>query len=70
LYLGAVCSENTVAHKVFRGRIYSFNIVKNGNSIIDFIPVISPDGEGCMFDKVSQKLFCNEGTGTFKTNKD
>jgi hypothetical protein len=42
------------------------------NSLLkrDFIPVLSPDGEACMFDKVSQKLFCNAGSGTFKTNLD
>ncbi|MBE6446006.1 MAG: hypothetical protein E7021_01165 [Alphaproteobacteria bacterium] len=50
-------------------RIYSLYI-KLGENIRDFIPVISPDGEPCMFDKVSKKLFRNSGTGTFKTNLD
>lgn len=36
----------------------------------DFIPVISPEtsqyaGQPCMFDKVTKKLFCNAGSGTF-----
>ena len=52
------------------GRMYSFQMELNGSNIFDFVPVISPDGEACMFDNVSQKLFCNAGTGSFKTNKD
>jgi hypothetical protein len=47
-----------------------FKMWDDGVLVRDFIPVIAPDGEGCMFDKVSQKLFRNSGTGTFKTNKD
>jgi len=52
------------------GKIYYAEITNGNDTVAYFIPVISPDGDPCMFDKVSQKLFCNEGTGTFKTNKD
>ena len=52
------------------GKIYGFTHKRNGTLVRDFIPVIAPDGEACMFDKVSKKLFCNAGSGTFKTNKD
>ncbi len=41
---------------------------RDGVLICDFIPVLSPEGEACLFDKVSEKLFCNAGTGGFKTN--
>ena len=61
--------SNVIAGTYFKGKIYEYRYSDGANSI-HFIPVISPDGEPCMFDKVSQKLFCNEGTGTFKTNKD
>lgn len=54
----------------FPGRIYYFKVYENSLLKRDFIPVLSPDGEACMFDKVSQKLFCNAGSGTFKTNLD
>lgn len=52
------------------GKIYKFWMKENGIFVREFIPVLSPDGEACMFDKVSQKLFCNAGSGTFKTNLD
>ncbi len=52
------------------GKIYSFQMELNGENVLDFTPVISPDGEPCMFDKISQKLFCNSGSGDFQTNLD
>ncbi|MBO7483572.1 MAG: hypothetical protein J6T55_00395, partial [Alphaproteobacteria bacterium] len=52
------------------GKIYYFKLYDNGVLVRDFIPVLAPDGEACMYDKVTKKLFCNAGTGTFKTNKD
>ncbi len=52
-------------------RQYYFKIYDNNTLVCDFIPVIAPDGEPCMFDKVTKKLFCNQGTGEdFKTNLD
>ena len=53
-----------------KAKVYSLKWNRNNTLIRDFIPVIAPDGEACMFDKVSKKLFCNAGSGTFKTNKD
>ena len=52
------------------GKIYSFQMTLNGENVLDFTPVISPYGEPCMFDKISQKLFCNSGSGDFQTNLD
>lgn len=52
------------------GKIYSFKMHLNGENIFDFVPVLAPDETPCMFDRISQKLFCNSGTGTFKTNLD
>jgi hypothetical protein len=52
------------------GKIYSFQMTLNGENIFDFVPVLAPDETPCMFDRISQKLFCNSGTGTFKTNLD
>jgi len=57
--------------KIYYAKFYELN-----NTLVrDFVPVITPASskggdKPCMFDKVSQKLFCNVGSGTFKTNKD
>lgn len=53
----------------FKGRIYEY-VYSDGLNSIHLIPVIAPDGEPCMFDKISQKLFCNSGSGDFQTNLD
>ena len=69
LFARMVSSSNTIdaggAKKIFTAKYYDDDAL-----VRDFTPVISPDGEPCMFDKVSKKLFCNAGSGTFKTNKD
>ena len=54
----------------YPAKIWGLKIIIDGVLNLDFIPVISPDGEACMFDKVSKKLFRNSGTGIFKTNLD
>lgn len=43
-------------------RISSFKIERNGAVILDFIPVIK-NNVGYMYDKVSGRLFGNQGTG-------
>ncbi len=50
-------------------RVFYCKIYDNDTPVRDLIPVTSPKGN-CMFDRVSQKLFCNAGSGTFKTDKD
>ena len=47
------------------GKIYYLQINDGGTLVRDFIPVLSPDGEPCMFDRVTGKLFCNQGSGKF-----
>ena len=60
----------------FNGKIYYLKIYNNGKPVLDFVPVIAPNGKACMFNKVPDeedkklKLYCNSGSGTFKTNKD
>ncbi len=52
------------------GTIWAHRLLLNGILVRDFVPVIAPTGEPCMFDKISKGLFCNSGSGTFKTNQD
>lgn len=68
LYLFARHYGNNITRTF--SKIYSVEITKGSDIFADFIPVISPYGEPCMFDKISQKLFCNSGSGDFKTNLD
>ena len=59
-----------------QGKVYYLKLWENGKLVRDFVPVISPNGEACMFNKVLDeedgklKLYCNSGSGAFKTNKD
>lgn len=45
-------------------RIYSFYIKKNGEYVMDLIPVVK-NGVGMMYDKISGQFFSNNGTGSF-----
>ena len=46
-------------------KIHSCRIWDNGTLVRDFIPVLDWDDKPCMYDKVSETLFYNQGTGEF-----
>ena len=46
------------------GRLYRFEIKRNGVPILDLLPVTT-NGVACMYDLVSGKYFGNAGTGAF-----
>ena len=47
-------------------RLYSFKIYNENNILVrDYIPVKDPNGTVCLFDKVSQAYFYNQGAGDF-----
>lgn len=46
-------------------RVYSMQILDNGNLIRDFIPVLDSYGVPCMYDRVTNEFFYNQGTGQF-----
>lgn len=46
-----------------RGRFYYLKVYKSDTLVIDLIPVRRAGG-GCMYDRVSGKVFSNAGTGT------
>ena len=52
----------------FSGGMYFVKISQNGSLVRDFVPVRSPTNKACMYDKVTQSLFCNQGTGDFLTD--
>ena len=47
------------------GKIYYFKLYDNGVLIRDVIPVLDWDMTPCMYDKVTEQLFYNQGTGDF-----
>ncbi len=57
-------STNTPAMHAYV-RMYSFKIWDNGELVRDFIPVLDLNNKPCLFDKVSETLFYNQGTGEF-----
>lgn len=48
-------------------RMKAFKIWENNILVRDYIPVLDYNNVPCMYDKVSNKLFYNEGTGNFLT---
>ena len=46
-------------------RVWSYKHKRNGEFILDMIPVLDKDGVVCMFDTVSKEFFYNQGTGDF-----
>lgn len=47
-----------------KGKIYSFEY-EDGGTKLTLIPVLDSNGVACMYDKVSGKVFYNQGTGNF-----
>ena len=46
-------------------KIYYFQIYDNDTLVRDFVPVLDYNGVPCMFDKVTETFFYNQGTGDF-----
>ena len=70
LFAAGQDNSGTTKTNLFSAKMKSCSIVLGDTLVRDFIPVLTADNEACLFDKVTQGLFCNAGSGTFKTNKD
>ena len=46
-------------------RLYRWKLTENGSAARDLIPVLDKSGVPCMYDRVTNRLFYNAGTGTF-----
>lgn len=64
--------ENTYSADVgkFVGRIYNWKIKQDGVLVRDFIPVLDWNMTPCMYDKVTDQLFYNQGSGTFQYGRE
>lgn len=54
-----------VQHQLSTMKLYYFTVEQNGKKICDMIPVLDLNLRPCMYDKVSGKLFYNQGSGEF-----
>lgn len=68
-YLGTMNIKGTSPASWNGIRYYKLQISKNGQIILDFVPV-RIGTEGAMYDRVSQKIFRNAGSGDFKAGED
>ena len=58
------------ANKPANAKVYYCQIWDNGVLVRDLIPVLDWSYVPCMYDKVSRKLFYNQGTGTFSYGRE
>lgn len=48
-----------------KSKIYYFQMYQSNQLTLDLIPVLDQNNVPCMYDKVSDQFFYNQGTGTF-----
>lgn len=58
-------NNNGSAGNFFKGRIYGFKIYENDILAMDLIPVLDSSKVPCFYDKISNELLYNKGTGEF-----
>lgn len=63
--LFAMREIDKIDSRTFAGKIYSFQIKKKGELLLDLIPALDSSGKPCMFDKASQIPLYNNGDGEF-----
>lgn len=69
--------NNDITLKIFQNAdgqgssimLSSYQIIDNNVLVRDMIPVLDKQGVPCMWDRVNNKLYYNEGTGTFAYEK-
>ena len=64
-YLFAFYRKDIGARDLFTGKIYACKIYDNDTLVRDFIPIKDDTGHGALYDKVTQQIFYNSGTGDF-----
>lgn len=65
IYLLACCSTG-LPQNYMKCRLYNASYYDSSGSLIrDYIPVKDLNGTVCLFDKVENKFYYNQGTGTF-----
>lgn len=70
IFLYAICSTNDAADVYGSLKIYYLKIYDNDTLVRDFIPVLDWNMKPCLFDKVTEQLFYNQGTGDFVAGRE
>ena len=65
VFLFAYNDGNNRPGQLSNAVLYSAKVWLNDTLVRDMIPVLDNDGVPCMFDKVTQQFFYNQGTGQF-----
>lgn len=64
--LGLFCiNQNGTANFNSRSRLRFFRIFEDGQLVLDLIPVLDASGIPCIYDRVNNKFYYNQGTGEF-----
>lgn len=65
MFLFATNKNGTADTQMGAIRIFSCQIYNNGTLVRDFVPCRAPNGAIGMYDKVNEKLYQNNGSGSF-----
>lgn len=66
LYIGALHHRSGIDPRTFVGKIYSSKIWDNGKLVRFFVPARDKDGNVGLFDLVTNQMYLNAGTGSFR----
>lgn len=58
-------NNNGIAQLPMKGYIWYFKIYEGDTLVRDYIPVIDSSGRPCLYDKVEDKFYYNQGSGEF-----
>ena len=58
-------NNNGIAQLPMKGYIWYFKIYEGDTLVRDYIPVIDSSNRPCLYDKVEDKFYYNEGSGEF-----
>lgn len=65
IYLFTWNNSDIADTRRFQGKVYEFKIYDNDVLIQHLVPVLDSENTPCMYDKVTQKFYYNNGTGDF-----
>lgn len=65
IYLFTWNNSDIADARRFQGKVYEFKIYDNNVLIQHLVPALDSENTPCMYDKVTQKFYYNNGTGDF-----
>lgn len=65
IYLFTWNNSDTADTRCFKGKVYDFKVYDRDVLIQHLVPALDSENTPCMYDKVTQKFYYNNGTGDF-----